>query len=139
MTLSRIVLLIAAFMISLVAPGQETVVDWSHKVFSAPSDKVFAAALKAVNAAHYELGNQDEPTKVITFATGRTAWSWGYKMTLNISPAENNTSQVSIDVVRMCGPEGKVSLVASGKKEVQRVFRDIEKELANSARAETPH
>ena len=135
----RLPVLIAALMMSLVAPAQETAPDWSYKVFSAPSDTVFAAALKAINAAHYELKNQDEAKTIITFTTGRTAWSWGYSMTISISPAENNTCQVSVEVVRLCGPEGKVSLVASGKKEVQRVFRGIEQELANSPRAEALH
>jgi hypothetical protein len=136
MKLPRVVLMIAALLISLVAPAQETSPDWSHKAFTAPSDRVFAAALKAISAAHYELRNQDEQTKVITFTTGRTAWSWGYHMALKISPAENNTSHVSIEVERLRGPEGKVSLVASGKKEVEKVFKGIEKELGNSATAE---
>jgi hypothetical protein len=57
-------------------------------------------------------------------------------MALKISAADNNTSHVSIEVERLRGPEGKVSLVASGKKEVQKVFKGIEKELGNSATVE---
>ena len=136
MKLIHVVLLTAALATSLVAPAQETAPDWSRKDFTASSDRVFAAALKAISEAHYELRNQDEQTKVITFTTGRTAWSWGYNMTLKISPAQSNTSQVSIEVVRLRGPQGKVSLVASGKKEVQKVLSGIEKELAKSATAE---
>jgi uncharacterized protein (TIGR01244 family) len=69
---------------------------------------------------------------VVTFHVGITAWSWGYNMILKVAPGENNTSAVSVEVARS---GGKAVSWGSGKKEVQKIFSGIEKELAKTPTA----
>ena len=47
---------------------------------------------------------------------------------LEVSSAESNVSNVLIDVAGVRGPgaDGKVSLVAKGKKEVQKIFQGMD-------------
>ena len=89
-------LLTVAFMLVASVSGDEPAPDWSKRTFSAPTDRVFVAALKSIAAQHHEVKSKDEVNKVITFHVGITAWSWGYNMVLKVMPAENNTSNVSI-------------------------------------------
>jgi hypothetical protein len=128
--------LFIAFLVP-VMHAQESAPEWSRKTFSAPSERVFDAALKTITAQRYKLDSKNEDAKVVRFIVGRSAFSWGYVMVLKITPGESNTSNVSVEVDRMRGPDGKVSIVASGKKEVQKVFQGMEKELAKAPSAET--
>jgi hypothetical protein len=111
--------------------AQEQPADWSKKTFSAPSDRVFQAALTSLSLLHHEVQDKDEESKTVRFRVGKSAFSWGYTMVLKVSVGESNTSEVSTEVYRLRGPgpNGKASLVASGKKEVQRLLQQIENEL----------
>ena len=113
-------------------PAQEAAPDWSKKTFSAPTDRVFAAALTSIAAQHHEVKSKDDVNRVVTFHVGITAWSWGYNMILKVAPGENNTSAVSVEVARS---GGKAVSWGSGKKEVQTIFNGIEKELARAPTA----
>ncbi len=117
--------------------ADDSVPDWSKKTFPASAERVFAAALKSISAQHYEVKSKDDVNRVINFHVGATAWSWGYLMALKVSANENSASHVSIEIVRLGGPEGKPSIVAHGKKEVQKIFAGIEKELAKAPPTET--
>ena len=114
--------------------ADEPAPEWSKKTFSAPADRVFAAALKSIEAQHHEVKSKDDVSKVVNFHVGTTAWSWGYNMILKVVSAENNTSNVSIEIARS---GGKAVSWGSGKKEVLKIFAGIEKELAKSPPAET--
>jgi uncharacterized protein (TIGR01244 family) len=107
--------------------AQEAAPDWSKKTFPASEDHVFAAALRSIEAQHHELKSKDDVMRVATFHVGVTAWSWGYNMVLKVAPGENNTSNVSVEIARS---GGKAVSWGSGKKEVQKIFKGIEKELA---------
>jgi hypothetical protein len=115
-------------------PADEPPPDWSKKTFSAPVDRVFAAALKSIAAQHHEVKSKDEANSVVSFHVGVTAWSWGYNMILKVAPAENNTSNVSVEIERS---GGKAVSWGSGKKEVQKIFNGIEKELAKTPSKDT--
>jgi len=115
--------------------AQEAAPEWSRKSFSAPADRVFAAALVSVAAQHHEVKSQDNVKRVVNFHVGITAWSWGYNMILQVAPGENNTSDVSIEIVRS---GGKAVSWGSGKKEVQKIFAGIERELAKTPAVLTP-
>ena len=117
--------------------ADNSVPDWSKKTFAASAEQVFAAALKSIAAQHYEVKSKDDVNRVINFHVGASAWSWGYLMALKVSANENNASLVSIEIVRLRSPDGKVSLVADGKKEVQKISAGIEKELAKAPPMET--
>jgi len=107
-------------------PAQEAPPDWSKKTFSAAPDQVFAAALKSIAAQRHEVKSKDEATRVVKFHVGVTAWSWGYTMVLTVVPGENNTSNVSVDIARS---GGKTFSWGSGKKEVDKIFKGIDREL----------
>ena len=111
-------------------PAQESPPEWARKTFSAPPDRVFDAALKSIAAQHYEIAAKNEEKKTVRFIVGKSAFSWGYVMVLSVVPGVGNTSNVSVEVTRLRGPDGRASIVASGKKEVQKVLRGIEKELS---------
>ena len=65
--------------------AQEAAPEWSRKSFSAPADRVFAAALVSVAAQHHEVKSQDNVKRVVNFHVGITAWSWGYNMILQVA------------------------------------------------------
>lgn len=111
--------------------SQEAPADWSKKNFFAPPDQVFQAALTSLALLHYEVHEKNEESKTVRFRVGKSAFSWGYMMLLRVSASESNSSEVSTEVYRLRGPgpNGKASLVASGKKEVQRLFQQIQNEL----------
>ena len=114
--------------------GDELAPDWSKRTFSATTDQVFAAALKAIAAQHHEVKSKDEVNRMVSFHVGITAWSWGYNMILKVAPGENDTSDVSVEIARS---GGKAVSWGSGKKEVQKIFNGIEKELTKAPPAET--
>jgi hypothetical protein len=95
--------------------ADESAPDWSKKTFSAPADRVFAAALKSMEAQHHEVKSKDDTNKVVSFHVGVTAWPWGYNMILKVVSSEDNTSNVSIEIERS---GGKAVSWGSGKKEV---------------------
>jgi hypothetical protein len=78
--------------------------------------------------------SKDEVNKVVSFHVGVTAWSWGYNMILKVASAENTTSNVSIEIARS---GGKTVCWGSGKREVQKIFEGIKKELAKTPPTET--
>jgi hypothetical protein len=123
----RFLTLAAMLAVGMVA--DEPAPDWSRKTFAAPPDQVYAAALKSIVAQHHEVKSQDEAAKVVSFHVGTTAWSWGYNMVLKVVPAENNSSNVYIEIARS---GGKAVSWGSGKKEVLKIFAGIEKELAKT-------
>lgn len=110
-------------------PAEEPAPDWSKRTFSAPADRVFSAALKSIAAQHHEVKSKDEVNRVVRFHVGVSAWSWGYNMILKVATAENNTSNVFIEIARS---GGKAFSWGSGKKEVQKIFNGIEKELSKA-------
>jgi hypothetical protein len=100
----------------------QTAPDWSKRTFAAPPDQVFAAALNSISTQHHEIKLKDPSTGEVTFHVGMTAWSWGYNMILKVTPAANNTSDVSVEIGRS---GGKAVSWGSGKKEVVKIFDGI--------------
>ena len=121
-------LAIFLFLASIV-PAQEAAPDWSKRTFPAQADQVFAAALTSIAAQHHEVKSKDDSNRVVTFHVGVTASLWGYNMILKVEPAESNASNVSVEIARS---GGKTVSWGSGKKEVQKIFNGIEKELAKA-------
>jgi len=114
--------------------------EWTRRSFSEPPDRVFAAALQSITAQRYEILEKNDEKRTVRFKVGKSAFSWGYIMLLEVLPNENNASNVSIDIAGMRGPgsNGKVSVVAKGKKEAQKIFQGMDKLLAGEPRAKTP-
>ena len=123
-------ILIPSIVLPISTLAQESPPDWARKTFHAPPDRVFDAALKAIAAQSYEIAAKNEENKTVHFTVKKSAFSWGYIMDLRVSAGVGNTSDVSVEVTRLRGPDGKVSILASGKKEVQKVLRGMEIELA---------
>jgi len=117
------------FVLASGVAAQEAAPDWSRRTFSAPADRVFAAAIKSVAEQHHEVKSKDEVNRVLTFHVGVTAWSWGYNMVLKVTSAETGSSTVSIEIVRS---GGKAVSWGSGKKEVQKIFKGMEKDLSKA-------
>jgi len=88
--------------------------------FAAPPGRVFDAALRSIAAQPYEIAAKNEENKTVRFTVGKSAFSWGYVTVLSVLPGAGNTSNVSVEVTPLRGPDGKVSIVGSGKKEVQK-------------------
>ena len=88
--------------------------------FAAPPGRVFDAALRSIAAQPYEIAAKNEENKTVRFTVGKSAFPWGYVMVLSVLPGAGNTSNVSVEVTPLRGPDGKVSIVGSGKKEVQK-------------------
>ena len=131
--ISMLLILLAA-MLAISVAADEPAPEWSKKTFAAPADKVFAVALKSIAAQHHEVKSTDDANKVVSFHVGTTAWSWGYNMVLKVTPTENNSSNVSIEIARS---GGKAVSWGSGKKEVGKIFAGMEKELAKTPPADT--
>jgi hypothetical protein len=107
--------------------------DWSKRTFSAPADRVFAAALQSIAAHHHKVTSTDEVNKVVGFHVGMTAWVWGYDMVLRVAPGEKNTSSVSIEIA----PHNRDAFGGSGQKEVRKILDGISKALAKTPPAVT--
>lgn len=122
-------LLAIALILAASVAADEPAPDWSKKTFAAPPDRVFAAALKSIEAQHHEIKSKDDGTMVVNFHVGMTAWSWGYNMILKVVAAPNNSSEVSIEIARS---GGKAVSWGSGKKEVLKIFAGIDKELTKA-------
>lgn len=114
--------------------ADEPAPEWSKKTFAAPPEAVLPAALKSIQAQHHEVKSIDGVNRVVNFHVGMTSWSWGYNMVLKVVPAENNSSNVSIEIARS---GGKAVSWGSGEKEVLKIFAGIEKELAKTPPEET--
>jgi len=127
--MSSLRLLAVALILAASVAADESAPDWSKKTFAAPPDRVFAAALKSIEAQHHEVKSIDDATKLITFHVGMTAWSWGYNMVLKVVASANNGSDVSIEIARS---GGKAVSWGSGKKEVLKIFAGIDKELTKA-------
>ena len=128
--------LIPSIVLPISTLAQESPPEWARKTFAAPPGRVFDAALRSIAAQPYEIAAKNEENKTVRFTVGKSAFSWGYVMVLSVLPGAGNTSNVSVEVTRLRGPDGKVSIVGSGKKEVQKVLRGMEKELATESTTE---
>ena len=119
-------LVLLGAMLAISVAAEEQAPEWSKKSFPAPPDKVFAAALKSIAAQHHEVKSTDDANKVVSFHVGTTAWSWGYNMVLKVTPAENNGSNVSVEIARS---GGKAVSWGSGEKKLERSLRASTKSL----------
>jgi hypothetical protein len=126
----RSIILFVLF-ISIGLSAEEPVPDWATRKFSSPPDAVFSAALNSIANQHYQVQDKDEASKLVRFAVGRSAFSWGYYMVLTVAGDPNGASNVSVEVHALRSPDGHPSLLASGKKEVGKIFAGIEKELGS--------
>jgi hypothetical protein len=114
--------------LSLVASAQ----DWRTKQFASPADDVYKSAVKVIGL-HHEIESKDPENRVVRFHVGTTAWSWGYNIGLVVKPLPNGTSLAEVAIEKSGGP---ALSWGSGKKEVLKIFRWIEDDLATSKPAE---
>ena len=122
----------AILLLFVLAPafGQQSQVappDWAQREFSAPADKVYAAALQSVKEQLHEIKKQDPATHTIEFHVGVTAWSWGYNMVLTITPVDDNHVKV-LTAIKRSG--GEAMSWGSGKKEVKKIYEGMDAALA---------
>jgi hypothetical protein len=114
--------------LSLVASAQ----DWRRKQFVAPANDVYKSAVRVI-ALHHEIESKDPENRVVRFHVGTTAWSWGYNVGLRVDPQPNGTSLVKVAIEKSGGP---VFSWGSGQKEILKIFRWMEDDLAASKPAE---
>jgi len=104
--------------------------DWSQRDFAAPAADVYAASIKSIQQQHHEIKSTDDVHHSVDFHVGTTAWSWGYNMTLAVSSIDDTHTRVTIGISRS---GGKAVSWGSGKKEVQKIFTGIDKQLGGTA------
>jgi hypothetical protein len=109
--------------------AQETP-EWSQRDFAASAADVYAAAIKSIQQQRHEIKSTDDVHHSVDFHVGTTAWSWGYNMTLTITSIDDAHSPVVIGISRS---GGKAVSWGSGKKEVQKIFTGIDKQLGGTA------
>ena len=63
------------------------------RVFNAPSDRVFQAALKAARE-HHVIQYMDEKNLNFSFHTGTSATSWGFDCSVSVEPAGTGKSKL---------------------------------------------
>lgn len=110
--------------LSLVASAQ----DWRTKRFASPADDVYKSAVRVIGL-HHEIESKDPENRAVRFHVGTTAWSWGYNIGLVVEPQANGTSLAKVAIEKSGGP---ALSWGSGKKEVLKIFRWIEDDLATS-------
>lgn len=111
--------------------GQEAP-DWSKRDFAAPTNVVFAAAIKSIQQQHHDIKATDDANHAVDFHVGTTAWSWGYNMKLTVTPIDDAHSRVVIGISRS---GGKAVSWGSGKKEVLKIFAGIDSQLVTQKAA----
>jgi hypothetical protein len=100
--------------------------DWARRTFAAPPNRVYQLALASIERQKHRINSQHAAAHTIHFHVGATAWSWGYNMTMTITPAgEGSTAEISID-----RSGGKAVSWGSGHKEVGKIFRWMDEQLA---------
>lgn len=109
-----------------VAFAAEEAPEWSQRDFAASPADVYAAAIKSIQQQHHEIKSTDDAHHSVDFHVGTTAWSWGYNMTLTVTPIDDAHSHVVIGISRS---GGKAVSWGSGKKEVLKIFAGIDKAL----------
>ncbi len=120
------VAVLTVFLLAAAGLGEEPP-DWAKRDYTASPDKVFAAALKSIQAQHHEVKSKDDANRTVDFHVGITAWSWGYNMRLAVTPIDEGHSRVVVGVSRS---GGNVVSWGSGKKEVRKILAGIDAELA---------
>jgi hypothetical protein len=116
--------------LSFVASAQ----DWRTKQFSSPADSVYKSAVRVIGL-HHEIESKDPENRVVRFHVGTTAWSWGYNIGLTVEPQTDGRSLARVVIAKSGGP---AMSWGSGKKEVLKIFRWMEDDLAASRPAEPP-
>lgn len=111
---------------AVLAVGEE-IPDWAVRDYAAPADRVFAAALRSIQAQRHEVKSKDDVNHTVEFHVGITAWSWGYNMKLAVTPMKEDQCRVIVGVSRS---GGNALSWGSGKKEVRKILAGIDAELA---------
>jgi hypothetical protein len=99
--------------------------EWKTTTFAASVDSVYHAAEKAIAKKH-EVKSKDPDLHIIRFHVGTTAWSWGYNMSMAIEDVGNGMTRATVEVEKSGGPAFSWG---SGKKEIQKIFDQMRKEL----------
>ncbi len=121
--------LVLLTMTCAIGAAAQDVPEWATRVFAAPANTVFAAALRSIQVQKHELKAKDEKAYTADFHVGVTAWSWGYNMRLTVTPLDNDRSRVVVGVLKS---GGKVFSWGSGSKEVRKILGGIDAELASA-------
>jgi hypothetical protein len=121
------VLVLCLLLASTLAFAAQETPDWSQRDFAAPTADVYAAAIKSIQQQHHEIKSTDDVHHSADFHVGTTAWSWGYNMTLTVTPIDDAHSHAVIGISRS---GGKAVSWGSGKKEVLKIFTGIDRQLS---------
>lgn len=105
--------------------------DWAHRKFAAPADKVYKLAVASIERQQHRIVSQDEHARVVKFHVGGSMMSRGYDMVLTVTPDGQN-SAVTTDIDRT---GGKAVSWGSGRKEVEKIYRWIDEQLASPSSA----
>lgn len=129
--ISRLAILLALLCGTGVVFAQWSPPDWVTQNYPASSDRIFAAALKSIEAQKHEINAIDRTSHTVDFHVGMTGWSWGYNMRLTVTPiivGEVQESQVTVGVTRSGGDPLSWD---SSKKEMRKILIGIETTLAS--------
>ena len=121
----RICLFIFFTLTTCLLAAEETP-DWAKRDFSAPADKVFAAALRSIQTQKHEVKWKDDSLRIVEFHVGTTAWSWGYNMRLTVKSIDEKRSVAEFSIARS---GGKTFSWGKGSKEVNKIMAGMDAEL----------
>ena len=99
---------------------------WTQHKYSASPDEVYRAAVKVIEL-HHGIKSKDPDNRIIRFHIGMTSWSYGYNIGLSVEPERAGTSIAKTSIEKSGGPAFSRG---SGKKEIQKIFKWIDEELA---------
>jgi hypothetical protein len=123
----KITVLLVPFLLLIGGAIAQDSPDWAKRDFSAPADRVFAAALRSIQEQHHEVKSKDDGNRTVDFHVGTTAWSWGYNMRLAVTRIDEAHARAVVEISRS---GGKAVSWGSGKKEVAKILAGIDADLA---------
>lgn len=96
-----------------------------ERVYKVPYDKMFAACMKAA-AEENVIEFQDKETGVITFKTGTSMASWGFKISVSLTKLEDNRTRIKLTTQKT---RGQLVAWGAGGRTAEKYFKGLDKQL----------
>ncbi len=129
----RMILLFFLVCLSGMSFAQWSPFEWPTLTqnYAAPADRVFAAALKSIQAQKREFKALDPTNHTVDFGIGVAELSWGRDVRLTVTPTtvgEVHVSRVTVGVIRS---GGDALSWESDKMELRKILMGIKTELTS--------
>jgi len=96
-----------------------------ERVYEYPLDKVYAACLKTA-AEDNVIEFSDKEAGIITYKSGQSASSWGFKVSVVVSEVEGNKTKVKLTTQKT---KGQLFAWGAGDRTANKFFEALEKNL----------